>query len=78
MIEVCADALTFQRTGQIKNFLLQHTPQESIAFVQIQNDKSFSSNFNKVLRPLTKRFGVVVKDTRSNYKGWAVRFLFDF
>lgn len=78
-IVVHADASYFQRTGQIQNFLLEYTPQQSKFFFLIQNEKSFTSNFNKVLRPLAKRFGHVLKNSRQSYKGWTVRFSdFDF
>lgn len=71
-LEILVAASTFQRTGDIRDFLLKNTPETSRFFEKIQNDKSFPSNFNKVLRnllPVEQQF-----ETRPQYQGWKVKF----
>eukprot|EP00878_Enallax_costatus_P000047 GHUV01000058.1.p1 GENE.GHUV01000058.1~~GHUV01000058.1.p1 ORF type:complete len:275 (-),score=-62.89 GHUV01000058.1:2266-3090(-) len=60
----------FERTGQIKDYLMQFTPISSPFYKQIKNDKYFTTNFNKVLRNLL--LGIDKREVRSTYKGWAV------
>lgn len=63
-------ANTFQRTGQIKEFLLENMSVDDPQRVAIQNDKYFTSNFNKVLRGLLGEVGS--QDVRLSYKGWSI------
>nr|YP_009629471.1 HNH homing endonuclease [Coelastrella saipanensis]AVV61581.1 HNH homing endonuclease [Coelastrella saipanensis] len=60
----------FERTDQIKDYLIQFTPISSPFYEQIKNDKSFTTNFNKVLRNLLP--GIDKREARPTYKGWSV------
>lgn len=60
----------FERTGQIKDYLMQFTPISSPFYEQIKNDKSFTTNFNKVLRNFLP--GIDKHEARATYKGWSV------
>lgn len=69
---VTAAPNTFQRTGQIKDFLLRNMSVDDPQYVAIQNDKYFTSNFNKVLRSLLGNN--VGQEVRQSYKGWSIEF----
>lgn len=60
-------AFQFQRTGEIHAFLVKHTPKTSDFYKKIESDKSFTTNFNKVLRRLLP--DVTGQDVRNTYKG---------
>lgn len=60
----------FQRTGQIKDFLVENMVPNDLQREAIQNDKYFTTNFNKVLRGLLP--DVKNQQVRSTYKGWSV------
>ena len=71
---LCVNAVanTFQRTGKIKDFLLENMSVDDPQHAAIQNDKYFTSNFNKVLRSLLR--DVVGQEVRLSYKGWSIEF----
>lgn len=69
-------AFQFQRTGEIRSFLVQHTPQTSDFFEKIELDKYFTANFNKVLRQLLPN--ETGQEARPSYKGWKVNFADSF
>lgn len=64
----------FARSGEIKDFLLKHTPKDSEAFEQIKKDKYCGTNFNKVFQNLLPELGIEAKGQRPKYKGWTVSF----
>lgn len=73
-LSILAPENTFQRTGQIRDFFLEHTPTTSLFYEKIKQDKYFTSNFNKVLRNLLSfEPGKQPVNTRSKYKGWSVK-----
>lgn len=63
-------ANTFQRTGQIKEFLVENMAVADPQRGNIANDKYFTTNFNKVLRSLLADVGD--QQVRSTYRGWSV------
>lgn len=65
---------SFRRSGEIKDFLFEHTPKNSKAFEEIKNDKYCGTNFNKVLQNLLPELGIEAKGSRPKYKGWTVSF----
>ena len=63
---------SFQRTGQIKPFLLERMDSSDPLKKVIENDRHFTSNFNKVLQRLLPNPNPRLQ--RNNYKGWSIRF----
>ena len=72
-VSVQSSAGQFQRTGHIKDFLIQSMPENHPMTACLEQDKYFTSNFNKVLRGLRPEL-YAKKDVRPTYKGWSVQF----